>query len=259
MVGHVSIEKHASIGVLKLENPPLNVLNKDMWNGISEAIDMVQADSEILALVLTGAGTKAFVAGADIKEFPSYISDDNAEEMALQFHQTLQKIHNLPKPTVAALNGLTFGGGCEVALACDFRIAEVQVLLGFPEVKLGLFPGAGGTQRLPRLIGVSRAKALILTGEPISADEAYQIGLVNKVVPSGTALVSALAFAKVFTERSLASLAPAKRAIDEGIELDLESGLRLEATLFADVFRTADVREGIQAFIEKRLPTFLHR
>jgi enoyl-CoA hydratase len=258
-MGTVHIEKQAGVAILTLDNPPLNVMSIDMGRQISDALDAVAMDDEVCAVVLTGAGERAFMAGADIKEFPRYLQEDIAEQMALEFDATLTKLSRLDKPTIAALNGLTLGGGCEVALACDFRIAEEQVSIGLPEVKLGVFPGAGGTQRLPRLIGAAKAKELILTGEPVSAAEAYRIGLVNRVVPTGQALAASLEFAAVFKARSLQSLSRAKRAIDDGLDLSLEEGLRLEARLFGEVFRTEDAKEGIQAFIEKRLPNFTNR
>jgi enoyl-CoA hydratase len=258
-MGTVHIEKRDGVAILTLDNPPLNVMSIDMGRQISDALDVVATDDEVFAVVLTGAGDRAFMAGADIKEFPRYLEEDIAEQMALEFDNTLTKLSRLGKPTIAALNGLTLGGGCEVALACDFRIAEEQVSIGLPEVKLGVFPGAGGTQRLPRLIGAAKAKELILTGEPVSASEAYRIGLVNRVVPTGQALSASLEFAAVFKARSLQSLSRAKQAIDDGLDMSLEEGLRLEARLFGEVFRTEDAKEGIQAFIEKRPPNFTNR
>ncbi len=257
-MGAVHIEYRESVAILTLDNPPVNVLSIDMGKNIRKAIDKVADDDAVLAVIITGSGDKAFMAGADIKEFPRYLTDHIAEEMALSFDDTLNAIHRLGKPTIAALNGLALGGGCEISLACDFRIAEEQVKIGLPETKLGLFPGAGGTQRLPRLIGESKAKEMIFTGEPISAAEACRIGLVNRVVPTGCALQGAIEFAKPFTNRSLASIRLAKRAIDEGMELILDEGLRLEADLFGQVFETKGAREGIQAFLEKRPPKFTH-
>jgi len=234
----------------------VNVLSVDMGRQIADAVQTVAADDAVVAVVITGAGTKAFMAGADIKEFPSYIERGNATEMALLFDDAMNKLERLPKPTIAALNGLTLGGGCELALACDFRIAEEQVFIGLPEIKLGVFPGAGGTQRLPRLVGASRAKELILVGEPVPAAEAYRIGLVNRVVPTGHAVAAALDFAQVFLTRSRVALRLAKQAINEGLENTLQDGIQLEARLFGEVFKTDDAREGIQAFIEKRSPHF---
>jgi enoyl-CoA hydratase len=225
---------------------------------MARAIDQVEYDNSVVAVILTGAGDKAFMAGADIKEFPRYIEENIAEEMALAFDETMTRLQRMGKPTIAALNGITLGGGCELALACDFRVAEEQIVIGLPEIKLGVFPGAGGTQRLPRLIGASRAKELILVGEPVSAMEAYRIGLVNRVVPTGQAMAAAMEFTGVFRQRSLAAIRSAKQAIDEGLELTLQDGLKLEANLFGKAFDTHDGKEGITAFIEKRVPKFTH-
>lgn len=257
-MGTLHMENRGGIAVLTLDNPPVNALSIEMGQHILHAVEQIEHDDSVLAVILTGAGGKAFVAGADIKEFPRYISENIAEETALQFDSTLERLHKLGKPTIAALNGLTLGGGLEVALACDFRFAEEQVMIGLPEVKLGLFPGAGGTQRLPRLIGESRAKELILTGEPISAQQALSYGLVNRVVETGKVLSSAIEFATGFTTRSLQSIRRAKQAIDEGLEHTLEEGLKIEARLFGEMFDTNDVKEGVSAFIEKRAPKFTH-
>ncbi|MDQ0188224.1 enoyl-CoA hydratase [Alicyclobacillus cycloheptanicus] len=258
-MGEVRIEREQEIAVLTLDNPPMNVLSLDMSRQILEAVQELEHDRSVVAVVLTGAGDRAFMAGADIKEFTGFIADKKAGSAAEAFDETMQRLHHLSKPTVAALNGWTLGGGCELALACDFRIAEEQIMLGFPEVKLGLFPGAGGTQRLPRLIGESRAKQLILTGEPIPAAEAERIGLVNRVVPKGQALAEAKQFAAIFRERSQVSIGLAKRAIDEGLDVTLDEGLKMEARLFGEVFEAEDVAEGVQAFLEKRAPKFQHR
>jgi enoyl-CoA hydratase len=258
-MGNVHVQVDDGVAVLTLDNPPLNVLSTDMGQKIREAVERIEQDDAIYAVIVTGAGERAFMAGADIKEFPKYIENGNAEAMALAFDEVMNQLQRLPKPTVAALNGITLGGGCELSLACDFRIAEQQVVIGLPEIKLGVFPGAGGTQRLARLIGPSRAKEMIFTGEPISAETALQIGLVNRVVPTGSALSAAREFVQVFRERSLAAIARAKQAIDGGLDLSLEEGIRLEAKLFGEAFRTEDAKEGISAFIEKRAPRFVHR
>ncbi|WP_245632822.1 enoyl-CoA hydratase/isomerase family protein [Alicyclobacillus kakegawensis] len=258
-MAQVHMETRDGVAVLTLDNPPLNVLSAEMGDKIRAEVAQVAAAEDVFAVVVTGQGERAFMAGADIKEFPQYVEQGIAEEMALRFDETMNQLSRLGKPTVAALNGVTLGGGLELALACDFRIAEQHIELGFPEVKLGVFPGAGGTQRLPRLIGPSRAKELILTGQAIGADTALQIGLVNQVVPRGQACARAVEFLQVFRERSQASLRLAKMAIDQGLDGSLESGLRLEAKLFGQVFETEDAREGITAFIEKRKPVFRHR
>jgi len=257
-MGTLHIELDQGIAVITIDNPPVNVMSIDIGRQIDEVVRRFSEDNSVLALIFTGQGEKAFMAGADIKEFPRYLKDAIAEDSATLFDATLQRLYRIGKPTIAALNGLTLGGGCELALACDFRIAEEQALIGFPEIKLGLFPGAGGTQRLPRLIGESRAKELIFTGEPISATEAYRIGLVNRVVPTGQSVEEARQFADIFRQRSLVSLRLAKESIQNGLDLTLDDGLKLEARNFGRVFETEDVREGVAAFIEKRTAKFKH-
>ncbi|MCL6516568.1 MAG: enoyl-CoA hydratase/isomerase family protein [Alicyclobacillus sp.] len=242
-----------------MDNPPLNVLSREMGAKLRAAVEEAAGREDVVALVVTGAGDRAFVAGANIKEFPPLLAEGGAEELALELDASLDALAACRKPTIAALNGVTLGGGLELALACDFRIAESQVQLGFPEVKLGLFPGAGGTQRLPRLVGVSRAKAMIFTGEPISAEEAHRIGLVDQLVETGQAVEAAVRFAQVFRSRSLTTLALAKEAIDRGLDMTLADGIRNEAHLFGEVFRTQDAAEGVRAFLEKRPPQFNNR
>jgi len=201
------------------------------------------------------------MAGADIKEFPGWV-DLGKEELrtiARRNQEVFDLIENLPKPTIAMLNGFTLGGGCELALACDIRIAEEHAKLGLPEIKLGLFPGAGGTQRLPRLIGPAKAKELMYSGNSISADESLKIGLVNQVVPQGEGMKAAKSMAHKLAAHSLQSLSRIKKAVNEGTDQSFDSGLDLELSLFVEVFGTEDVREGVQAFIEKRPAKFTHR
>ncbi|RIV29204.1 enoyl-CoA hydratase [Alicyclobacillaceae bacterium I2511] len=254
----VRIEVNDGLATLLLDNPPLNVLSIAMAHKIREAVAWVSGQSYIFAVLVTGVGSKAFMAGADIKEFPSYIKNDNAENMAQLFDEVMTELANLSKPTVSVLNGLTLGGGLELALACDFRIAEAHAQLGFPEIKLGVFPGAGGTQRLPRLIGLSRAKEMIFSGDSIGAQQALSVGLVNRVVATGDGLQAARAWVQPFAQQSQVALARAKLAMNEGLDLPLTDGLHLEAQLFGEAFRTEDAREGVSAFIEKRVPVFRH-
>ncbi|MCL6443283.1 MAG: enoyl-CoA hydratase/isomerase family protein [Alicyclobacillus sp.] len=258
-MGTVRVEVLDGIALVTIDNPPMNVLSSDIGRQLDVAIHQLEADSSIAGVVITGAGDRAFMAGADIKEFPQRMEEDNAEALALTLDEVFTRLSRLGAPTVAALNGLALGGGCELALACDFRVAEEQVIIGLPEIKLGVFPGGGGTQRLPRLIGMARAKRMILTGEPVSADDAYQMGLVDRVVPPGQSVPAALDFVQVFRDRSQAAIRLAKQAMEEGADLPLEAGLRLEAKLFGQVFQTPGAREGITAFLEKRTPNFRHK
>ncbi|RHW38325.1 enoyl-CoA hydratase [Lysinibacillus yapensis] len=249
------------VAVVTIDNPPMNVLNNKVACELDAVFRELNTNSEVNVILLKGAGEKAFMAGADIKEFPNLISQtrDEIKEWNEKTNSTITYIANCSKPTIALLNGYTFGAGCELALACDIRIAEVRVLIALPEVKLGLFPGGGGTQRLPRLIGTGKAKELMFMGEPITADEAYRIGLVNQVASNGWGLEVALKMAQKIASYSIEALRRIKQSVNEGVDLSLEEGLELESNLFADIFATEDVKEGINAFIEKRKPVFINK
>lgn len=251
--------KEEGYAVITVDNPPLNVMSEQVGRELGECVDEIAEDPEVVAVIVTGAGTRAFMAGADIKEFPQRMKPGAAGEMSRQLHEVLNRLDDLPKPTIAAIRGYALGGGLELALACDMRIAGESAQLGVPEVKLGLFPGAGGTQRLPRLVGEAKAKEMMFTGDPVSAAEARQIGLVNQVVPDDQVMEAAKNLAKTITQRSLMSLGRIKRLVDQGLEQSLKEGLQLEAQLFDEIFQTEDVREGVQAFLEKRAPNFKHR
>jgi enoyl-CoA hydratase len=253
---YVTAEKQNKIAIVTIDNPPLNVMCKEVVNELQDIFTDLATDRETTAVILTGAGKKAFMAGADIKEFPELMGRENLKEVFLETHAVLNAIDFCPKPTIAVLNGIAFGGGCELALACDLRIAEEHAFIGLPEIKLGLFPGGGGTQRLPRLVGEAKAKELMFTGEPIPAQEAKEIGLVNHIVPTGDGLEAALKIADKISGYSLQALSRIKKAVDEGAHLPLYKGLEREAELFAEVFQTEDIKEGVQAFIEKRRPEF---
>lgn len=254
----VRLTKEDGIALLTIDNPPLNVISERVGREIRDCVTEVEQDDEVVVLIVTGAG-RAFVAGADIKEFPSKMARGEAKKMALEHFHTYNRLDFLPKPTIAALNGLTLGGGLELAMACDIRVAGESAALGLPEIKLGLFPGAGGTQRLPRLIGEGRAKELMFMGDPITAQEAWRIGLVNKVVPDDRVLESAFSMAKVLATRTLTALSRIKKAVDKGLEMNLTSGVLYEAELLDEVFQTEDIAEGCRAFFEKREPRFKHR
>ncbi|MFJ7308882.1 enoyl-CoA hydratase [Peribacillus frigoritolerans] len=255
----VRVEKRDGIATVIIDNPPMNVLSSQVTRELGEVFSLLAKDSEVVVVILTGAGNRAFMAGADIKEFPQWLERDDLKDINMGSHKVLNLIDDLPKPTIAMLNGITFGGGCELALTCDIRIAEAHVQIGLPEVKLGLFPGGGGTQRLPRLIGEAKAKELMFTGDPLTAEEALQIGLVNQVVQSGEGMEAARTLAKKIAGYSLQALSRIKQAVNQGMELPFEAAINQEADLFEEVFKTQDVREGVQAFIEKRSPQFNHR
>lgn len=232
----------------------LNALSFDVLKEISNAIDQIAA-SDARALVVTGSGEKAFCAGADIKE----LVDRNLmqERKGAEFGQAaFAKLDRLPVPSIAVVHGYAFGGGLELAMACTFRIATPKAKMGLPEIKLGLIPGYGGTQRLPRLIGEARALELILSGRTVDADEALRIGLVNKIVESGDARAIGAEFARQFTPFSRCASLFAREAVQRSAGVSLQEGLRIEADLSTLAYRTADAIEGMRAFVEKRAPQF---
>ncbi|USX06764.1 enoyl-CoA hydratase/isomerase family protein [Paraburkholderia fungorum] len=232
----------------------LNALSFEVLREISDAIDQVGA-SDARALVITGGGEKAFCAGADIKELAD--RDLMRERKGAEFGQaTFAKLDRLPVPSIAVVHGYAFGGGLEFALACTFRVATAKAKMGLPEIKLGLIPGYGGTQRLPRLIGEARALELILSGRTVDADEALRIGLVNKIVESGDARAIGAEFARQFTSFSRCASLFAREAVQRSAGLSLQEGLRIEADLSTLAYRTADAVEGMRAFVEKRAPQF---
>lgn len=247
---------NGQIALIAINRPEaLNALNGQVFTELKLAFEQAITDSSVRAIILTGKGEKAFAAGSDIKEFAD-CSFYEARQLSVRNNATQQVIANCPKPTIAALNGYTLGGGLEVAMCCDIRIASENAKLGQPEIGLGFIPGGGGTQRLPRLIGVAKAKELIFSGKIINAQEALAIGLVNKVVPIADLIPESIAMAESFIKNSSIILEFAKIAIDTGIQLDLNSGLELEIGLWAESFATEDHHEGIAAFIEKRKPEF---
>ena len=253
----VHVKKDNGLAIVSIDHPPMNVLSQSVANELLQVYRSLENDSAVVVIVLTGQGDRAFMAGANIKEFPDALGQPGlAFQMAQGFHELMNTIDFFPKPTIAALNGFTLGGGLELALACDMRVCDQRAKLGFPEINLGIFPGAGGTQRLPRLIGEAKAKELMFTGQPITAEEAYRIGLVNALSEPGKALDDAITMATHIASKSLPALAKIKKAIVDGIHLPLEEAVQLEATLFDEVFQTKDSKEGVEAFIEKRVPHF---
>jgi enoyl-CoA hydratase len=240
--------------VLTLNRPEaLNALSFAIIGEIGEAIDQA-GRSQARALIVTGAGAKAFCAGADIKELGG--RDLMAQKRGAELGQSVfAKLDTLPIASIAAINGYAFGGGLELALACTFRLATANAKLGFPEIKLGLIPGYGGTQRLPRVVGEARALDMIMTGRTVDAAEAERIGLVGRIV-EGDAVAAAIAFAKTFTVYGLPALGFARAAVQRALNVPLAEGLKIEADLSTLAFRTADAEEGIAAFAAKRPAQF---
>ncbi len=251
------IVKHeGSITRVTLNRPHrLNTITPEMIADLSEVFDQIEDDKECRCVILTGAGDRAFSAGADVTAF-SGITPAIAVEASLRGHELTSKMERLSKPVIAAINGYAFGGGLEIALACDFRIASENAELGQTEIRLGLIPGWGGTQRLGRLVGFGKAKELIMTGEHVKAEDALRIGLVSKVVPREKLEAEAEAMAKSLAEGPPIALKLAKYMLNFGTQVPLDVALKMESEAFGVVLSTKDVMEGVSAFVSKRKPEF---
>lgn len=233
----------------------LNALNGHLLDELAAALDAIEADEQIRVLILTGAGEKSFVAGADISELATF-NTLQGKLFATKGQGIISRLQNLAIPVIAAVNGFALGGGSEMALACDFIYASENAMFGLPEITLGIIPGFGGTQRLPRLIGTNRAKEMIFTGKMITAAEAERIGMVNRVVPQASLIEETRTVAKAIAAKGKVSLRAAKQAINSGINVDLATGCRIEVDAFAICMASEDGKEGTRAFMEKRKPTF---
>ena len=256
---NVLYEKKDSIAYVTLNRPKvLNALNKKTWADLRTAFESARDDAAVRGVILTGAGDKAFIAGADISELAS-VSAVEAEESSTFGQEVLNLVENLGKPVIAAINGFALGGGCETAMACTIRVASEHAKFGQPEVKLGLIPGGGGTQRMPRLVGKGRALQIILSGEIISAQEAYRIGLVNEIVPAADLVTRSEAILKQIFSNAPIAVKYSLEAVNKGLETSVAEGLSLEASLFGLSAGTEDKREGTQAFLQKRAPQFQGR
>jgi len=249
-------EKRNGIGYVTVNRPEkLNALNQKTMDELRECFEGIERDDEVRAVILTGAGEKAFVGGADINEL-AVQTPVEGKETSVRGQKILDLIEHLGKPVIAAINGYALGGGCELALACTIRIASENARLGQPEVKLGIIPGYAGTQRLPRLIGKGRALEMVLSGDPISAAEAYRIGLVNQVVPAQDLIATAEKLAQKILANAPLAVKFALEAVNHGLEMTEAEGQFLEANLFGLCCTTADMKEGTRAFLEKRLARF---
>ncbi|BCB82052.1 enoyl-CoA hydratase-related protein [Phytohabitans flavus] len=257
MADFVRVENKDGIGTIRLDRPPINALNIQVQEELRAAATAFSADPEVRAVIVYG-GEKVFAAGADIKEMADMSYVDMAARAAA-LSSALGILAGIPKPVVAAITGYALGGGCELALACDWRVVADDAKLGQPEVKLGVIPGGGGTQRLARLVGPARAKDLVFSGRMVDAEEALRIGLADRVVPAAEVYDTAVALVRPYTEGPAQALRAGKLAIDGGLEMDLASGLAWESQLFAGLFATEDKREGMAAFVEKRKPRFTGR
>lgn len=247
------------IGMITLNRPKaLNALNSELLTELNGLLDEIAQDDSVKVVIITGSGDKAFVAGADIAEMQN-ISPLEGRAFGKFGQAIFNKLENIPQPVIAAVNGFALGGGCELAMACDIRVASERAKFGQPEVSLGIVPGFGGTQRLPRLIGKGRAKELLYTADIINAEEAYRMGLVNKIVSADELLNTAKELAEKIMARAQAAVQLCKAAVNTGMDTDLESGIAYEAEVFGLCFASADQKEGMSAFIGKRKPNFSNK
>ena len=252
----VKVEREQSIVWITLNRPHrLNAFNDVLMDELSEVLDTVDKDASVRCVIITGEGDRAFSAGADITAFPK-VTPVLAAEFSRRGQKVFSKVEELSKPVIAAINGYALGGGLELALACDFRIASEHAELGNPEVNLGMIPGWGGTQRLVRIVGLRNAKRIVMLGDRIKADEALKMGLVDKVVPFEKLREEAKALAQRLCEGPPIALKYAKHAVNFGSQVPLEFGLRIEAGLMALLFSTQDIKRGIEAFMSRRKPEF---
>jgi len=253
----ILIDTEGRVATITINRPDkLNALNEPTRSAIVAALDRLEDDPEIRVVILTGAGAKAFVAGADVGEFEGRSPVAQHRVMSNPHINVFDAADRFPKPLIAAVNGFALGGGCELAMACDIRIASDTAKLGQPEINLGILPGGGGTQRLPRLVGLGAAYRLLYTGELVTAADALRLGLVDEVVPAAELMTRVRSLADTIAAKSPIALRYIKEAVRTSVRAPMDEGLRLERTLFGLVFASADKAEGVQAFLEKRKPDF---
>ncbi|HQU71095.1 MAG TPA: enoyl-CoA hydratase-related protein [Calditrichia bacterium] len=250
------LSHNEGVATLTINRPTkLNALNKETLDELGDRLQELREDPAVRAIIITGNGEKAFVAGADISQFPT-MDRRSGQALARHGQAIFNKIEQMPKPVIAAVNGFALGGGCELAMACHFRIASQKALFGQPEINLGIIPGYGGTQRLPRLIGKEKALYLLLTGDHLTAEDALKAGLVDRVVPAEELMNSAGALAAKLAAKAPLAVGYILQAVYQGADRELDEALDLEADLFGDSFDTEDMKEGTTAFLEKRKPQF---
>jgi enoyl-CoA hydratase/carnithine racemase len=255
MTSELIVVERGPISAIRLQNPPLNLVTVELTHSLDRALADIERRQEVRCIVVTGTGERAFCAGSDVKEFES-LQGRVAEGKLLLEKVVYRRLARLPVPTIAAIQADALGGGLELALCCDLRVADERSQLGLPEVRLGVMPGSGGTQRLPRVVGIARAKELILMGEIIDATTAAGIGLVNRVAPAGQALDVAMSMAETIAARGPVAVREAKRALDLAGETSLDDGLAQELDASERIFASRDMLEGARAFFEKRPPRF---
>jgi enoyl-CoA hydratase len=252
----IIFERDQRVATITFNRPEVhNALNTAMVDSLERALDEIEGNKDFGCLILTGTGEKSFLSGSDIKELSQRTSLSGIET-SMKRQGLLNRIHALAIPSIAAINGYAFGVGCEIALACTLRVASEKAKMGQLEINLGIIPGAGGTQRLPRLVGRAKAAELILMGKIIDAEEAYRIGLVNKVVPADRLMGECREWAETLCEKSPVAVNYALRAINEGLEADLATGLKIEGLCLGACFASKDSKEGLNAFLEKRKPKY---
>jgi enoyl-CoA hydratase len=250
----IRLKKQNHIAILTIDRPPLNVLNTETVRELLSKLEEFEGDPEVRAVVLTGAG-KAFVAGGDIKEMEPMTPLEGAEYSKLG-HKLTRCIEHLRVPIIAAVNGYALGGGCELMMACDLVIASSKARIGQPEIDLGITPGFGGTQRLPRLVGIARGKEMLYTGRQVSAEEALQIGLVTRVVEGEKLMDEVIKLAEGLASKAPVALRMMKELVNSGMNIDLRSACELETSMFSSLFATQDQKEGMKAFSERRKPKY---
>ncbi len=252
---HIIVEKRDVVGIIKMNHPEsLNALNIEALGEIRDAMTSLNTDEDVKVLIFTGEG-KGFIAGADIKQMKD-MNEDEAREFCNLGQKIFDIIENLDKPVIAAVNGFALGGGCELAMACDIRIASEHAKFGQPEVNLGIIPGFGGTQRLSRLVGKGIAKELIFTGDMIDAQTGFRLGLVNKVVSAENLLDEAITMAQKIASKGPAAILIAKSVINRGSDINLSNGLAIERDGFVQCVASGEAKEGMEAFVEKRKPNW---
>jgi len=256
---NVKVAVEDRVAVVTIDHRPVNALDRQTLRELGQIVDAIGSEPTVKVVIITGGGSLAFVAGADIKEVAQVASVEAAKEMSALGHSVLLKLQRLRKPVIAAINGVCLGGGLELAMSCHLRISGDRVRFGQPEINLGIIPGWGGTQRLPRLIGKAKATEWILTGDVVMAQEAHRLGLVNQVVPQDQVLKVAKDLARKLVAKPGVAMTQALRAIEDGMDHPLEEGLQREVEAFGVVAPTEDSREGVKAFLEKRQPQFTDR
>jgi len=255
MTSQLIVVEDGPITTIRLENPPLNLVTVELTRRLDRALAGIENDRQVRCVVVTGTGERAFCAGSDVKEFESLRGRVGEGKLLLE-KAVYRRLARLPVPTIAAVQADALGGGLELALCCDLRVADERAKLGLPEVRLGVMPGSGGTQRLPRVVGIAKAKELILMGEIISASEAVEIGLVNRVAAAGQTLDEARTMAETIAARGPLAVREAKRALDMAGDVPLDDGLAGELDASERIFASQDMLEGAKAFFEKRAPRF---